>query len=330
MRDDDKLLSTPGLSFGSGVIGVCDICHKRQAVIVLQKERYQLCVLDFLNKTFLNSKETPGRPLPPYRSERVWFETETIPAGKAPAIALSPTKPVRRPSVLITPDVFGLTTTTLDAAIRFARQGFEVLLPDVGKTAGVGPADHVSLRSGALLGRGVPVDSARVRRLTGLYRDALRHLRGREMVDAGKTALFGTSFGASLAAVLAGEDRQIGALVLAYPIPLKPADYLKLITAPVLAITGDRDRRSSLARQQLHDFGQRHELSVEFWDVAGARHHFLARDLPQYDLAAAEAAWGRTEKFLRDRLFPPPPKPPTPPRPATAAAPAPPTPAATA
>ncbi len=329
VRDDDELLSKPGLEFGSGVIGVCDICHKRQAVIVLQKERYQLCVLDFLNKTFINSSEKPGRPLPPYRSERVWFETEAVAGGKAPAIVLSPTKPVRRPLVLVTPDIFGLTTTTLDAAIRIARQGFEVLLPDVGKTAGVGPADHLSLRSGVLFGGGVPVDSARVRHLTALYRDALRNLRSREMVDPTKTAIFGSSFGASLATVLAGVDRSVGALVLAYPVAIRPADYLKLVTAPVLAIVGDRDRRSAVARRQLAERAAGGELQVVFWDVPGARHHFLARDLPAYDLPAAEAAWAQVEKFLRERLLPPPPKPPTPPR-ATPAGPPPSVPPASA
>ena len=75
MTDEDLLHHRPNSEFGSGVIGACDICGRRQAVIVLQKERYQLCVLDFLNKSWTGSTKKPGAPLPPYRSERIWFPT---------------------------------------------------------------------------------------------------------------------------------------------------------------------------------------------------------------------------------------------------------------
>ena len=318
MRDDDVLLREPGLEFGSGVIGVCDICHTRQAVIVLEKERYQLCVIDFLNKTFLNSHEKPGRPLPPYRSERIWYETESAPNGKAPGILLSPTKPVKRPSVLVAPDVYGLTTTLLDAGIRFAREGFEVMLPDVSKTTGVGAADHLSLRSGAMFGGGVALDSSRVRHLTDLYRDALKYVRAREIVDPTKGAIFGVSFGASLAVALAAEDRQTTALALAYPVAVKPASYLKLVTCPVWVATGSADRRGRSGRAQLEAAVGSRDLQVEFLDLPGARHHFLARDLSSYDVRSAETTWAAAVKFLRSRLLPPPPKPPAPPRPASA------------
>ncbi|HYK92638.1 MAG TPA: dienelactone hydrolase family protein [Thermoplasmata archaeon] len=314
MRDDDEILATPGLEFGSGVVGVCDICHKRQAVIILEKERYQLCVIDFLNKTFIDSHEKPGRPLPPYRSERVWYETDAVPGGKAPAILLSPTKPVKRPAILVAPDIYGLTTTLLDAGIRFAREGFEVLLPDVGKTAGVGPADHLSLRSGVMFGGGVGIESPRVRHLTALYRDALRFVRGREIVDATKGAIFGASFGAALATAVAAEDRSTTALVLAYPVPVKPVEFLKLLTCPVFVVSGTADRRGVAGRAQFADAGQRGEIQVSFLDLEGARHGFLARDLSSYDVRSAEAAWAGMIRFMRSRLLPPPPKPPAPPK----------------
>jgi dienelactone hydrolase len=319
VRDDDELLTTPGLEFGSGVIGVCDICHKRQAVIVLEKERYQLCVLDFLNKTFIDSHEKPGRPLPPYRSERVLFETGTTASGTAPAVVLAPTKPVKRPAVLVTPDTYGLTTTMLDAAIRFAREGFQVILPDLGKTAGVGPADHLSLRSSAAFGGGVALDSARVRRLTRLYRDALAYVRGQEIVDPTKGAIFGASYGAALAIAVGAEDRHTTAMVLAYPVAVKPAESLRLLASPVYVVTGGNDRRGAAGRAQVAAAVQRGELQAEFLELPGARHHFLARDLRAYDVRAAEAAWAGILAFLRKRLLPPPPKPPAPPKPAAAA-----------
>ena len=321
MRDDDELLSTPGLEFGSGIVGVCDICRKRQAVIVLLKERYKLCVIDFLNKTWLESKAAPGRPLPPYRSERIFFPTSALPTGKAPAIVLSPTRPVRRPVVLLTPDVYGITTSVLDGAIRLARDGFEVLVPEVGKTAGIGPMDHLSLRSGAITGGGVPVSAPRVRRLLGLYADALRALRSREMVDPTRSALVGLSFGGALALGLAGEDRETTAVAVAYPVPVRPAEHLRLVTAPIFAVAGARDRRALAAVGEIEAAAARGEVTAEVLRVPGVGHNFLSRDLRAYDLAAAEEVWGRLVTFVHGRLVPPPPKPPA--RPATQPAPPP-------
>jgi dienelactone hydrolase len=309
MRDDDRLLDLPEPEFGSGVIGVCDLCGTRQAVIVLAKERYKLCVLDFLNKTWIKSEKTPGVPAPAYRSERVWFDSSTLPGGKAPAIVLTPAKVVRHPTVLITPDVYGLTTTVLDGAIRFAREGFEVLLPDVGKTDGIGAGHHLSLRSGARFRGGVSMTTRRVTELVRFYRDALEYLQGREMVDRTKSAVFGTSYGASLALAVAAETTQLTAVALAYPIPIRPADLPKLVTVPVLALAGGKDRTSGRALAELKAACP----GATVVTVPGVGHNFLSRDLSAYDLPRAEAAWGQIVAFLRQQLMPPPPRPPAPP-----------------
>ncbi|MCI4367984.1 MAG: dienelactone hydrolase family protein [Thermoplasmata archaeon] len=319
MRDDDRMLSDPELPFGSGVIGVCDVCGKRQAVIVLQKERFKLCVIDFLNKTWSQSKARPGAPLPAFRSERVWYPTESTSEGKAPAVVLSPTRVVKHPVVMITPDVYGLTTSILDAAVRFAHEGFEVLLPDSGKTSSVGPTDHLALRFGALSGRGVTVEAPRVRRLVNLYADALKYLRGREMVDPEKSALFGLSYGGSLAVALAGKDLRLSAVALAYPLPVQPAEYVGLLTSPVFIAYGQKDGTSAKAVGQFRAHRPASAAPLEVAEIAGVRHEFLGRDLRAYNLAGAEDAWRQVIAFLRSRLMPSPPKPPSPLRPAAAA-----------
>ncbi|HXW66698.1 MAG TPA: dienelactone hydrolase family protein [Thermoplasmata archaeon] len=330
MRDDDRMLDLPE-EFGSGIVGVCDICGTRQAVIILQKERYKLCVLDFLNKTWLQSEKKPGAPAPLYRSDRIWFETRTVPEGKAPAIVLTPTKIVKHPVVLITPDVFGITTTLLDAAIRFAREGCEVMIPDLGKTGGIGPAHHLALRTGRQFRGGVSPRSKRVLTLVNLYADALSALRAREMVDATKSAVFGVSYGGSLALAVAAEDTRLAAVVLAYPQPVSPAGLPKLVTAPILYVGGTDDRSAARARAQLAAARGTRGVSIELDDVAGARHGFLARDLGAYDLARAEAAWARILGFVKQQLLPPPPKPPVPPTVSAAAVlPRPPAPSAAA
>lgn len=312
MRDDDRMMDLPP-EFGSGVVGVCDICGVRQAVIVLSQERYKLCVLDFLNKTWIKSEKKPGAPAPLYRSDRVWFPTDVTTSGKAPAILLTPTKIVRHPVLLITPDVYGITTTVLDAAIRFARDGYEVMIPDVGKTDGIGARHHVALRSGVRLRGGVPMRSGRIVDLLHLYTDALAYLRDREMVDPAKSAVFGASYGASLALLLASQDTQLTAVALAYPQPVSPPDVAKLVSAPIVFVGGSADRAARKSRVQIEGSGRPASSTAEFVEVPGMRHDFLARDMPAYDVGPAEVAWSRLQAFLKQWLAPPPPRPPTPP-----------------
>jgi dienelactone hydrolase len=312
--DQDLLLPDHPEVFGSGIIGVCDICGKRQAVIVLQKERYKLCVLDFLNKSWADSTVKPGAPLPPYRSDRVWFDTAVAKSGTSTAILLTPTKVVRHPTILITPDVYGLTTVLLDAAIRFAKDGYEVLIPEVGKVPGIGFPEHLATRSGAYLAGGVPLQSSRTRKLLLYFQDALNYLRSRPMADTDKTAIFGVGFGASLALGVAGEEQKLTAVVLAYPMPVRPSGYAELVTAPVLFVDAGRDRASRRARQSFESRSSQLASPVEYADFPAARRNFLSRDVGAYDLPMAEAAWGRILAFLRSRLQPPPPRPPAPPK----------------
>jgi dienelactone hydrolase len=313
MRDDDRLLEIPEAKFGSGIVGVCDVCGVRQAVIILNKERFKLCVIDFLNKAWLKTDKKPGVPAPLYHSERLWYETEASSSGKAQGVLLTPTKVVRHPVVLITPDTFGLTTTVLDGAIRFAREGFEVFLPDLFKTDGIGGSHHVALRAGARLGGGVPVESGRTAELIDLYSDALVFLRGREMVDPSKSALFGTSYGASLALGLAARETKLTAVALAYPAPVRPPDLPRLVTAPLLFVAGSEDRVAEKARAQLTAAQKDVSVPFEFVRIAGARHDFLSRDLSAYDVPRAEKAWSAVVTFLKRQLMPPAPRPPAPP-----------------
>jgi len=311
MTDADLLLTLPDLKFGSGIVGVCDVCGKRQAVIVLQKERFKLCVIDFLNKKWIGSPAKPGVPAPLFRSERVWFPTTAVRAGQAQAVVLSPTRVVRHPGVLIAPDVHGLTTAILDGAIRLAQQGFEVLLPDVNLAGTFGPPQLFATRSGVWARNGVPLRSSAVAKLVGLYSDGLEALRGRPMVDPEKSAILGLSYGGALAVGVAARDQKLGALVLAYPVPVSPPEWLPLVTAPVLLIAGRRDRLGQKARGQFVAHFPKDRF--ESFDPGNVGHDFLARDVGAYNLRAAEASWKRIGEFLGGRLLPAPPKPPTPP-----------------
>lgn len=327
MTDQDFLLPGRTEEFGSGVIGVCDVCGERQAVVILQKERFRLCVLDFLNKSWLKTANAPGAPLPAYRSERLWFETTRAPSGKAPAVVLSPTKVVRRPALLVVPEVYGLTTTLLDAGIRFAREGFEVLLPDIAKTDGFGPRQHLALRGSRVARGGVALRSPPVARFVELYADALAALRAREMVDPAKVGLFGASYGGSLALALAALDPRTAAVAVAYPMPTDPPDLGRAITAPLAVVRGSRDPFAARAVEQLTGSAPPGR-PIEVGTIPSGRHLFLAREDRAYDVAQAEAGWSFLLEFMRRQLMPPPPRPLAPPvKTAEAGAPAKPTPA---
>lgn len=333
MTDEDLVRAGAPPEFGSGVIGICDVCKKRQAVIILAEERFQLCVLDFLNKSWVGSKAVPGRPLPLYRSERVWFPTEFAGGTPAPAILLTPTKEVRRPAVIVIPEAYGLTTTLLDAGIRLARAGIEVLLPDVGKTKGLTLRDDLALRLGPRFRGGVLLDSDRLRRWTGLYVDALQFLRSRPLVDPDRCGAFGVSNGSALAIGLAAQDRKLAALAVVSPVPIRPPEFVRALTAPLFAVVAEKDvrgHRATAGWPQPATGGGTPSAQVAALPKVGPT--FLSRDLRGYDLASAERAWTLVLEFFRGRLFPPPPKPPPPPRivpPATFAPSASSTPAAT-
>jgi dienelactone hydrolase len=159
----------------------------------------------------------------------------------------------------------------------------------------------------------VSVRSKRVVSLLHLYSDALATLRAREMVDPAKTALFGASYGGSLALVLAAQDTRISTVVVAYPYPLSPPDLTKLVTAPIFFLGGTADRHAMKAKEQLAAGGRAATSTLDTFEPVGLRHGFLARDLSAYDLAQAELGWAKAVGFVKQRLMPPPPKPPVPP-----------------
>jgi dienelactone hydrolase len=173
------------------------------------------------------------------------------------------------------------------------------------------------MRRGLLLGGGVPSESKTIQQLVRLYTDALEFLRKREMADPAKCALFGTSFGASLALAVASQDQKLAAVALAYPAPMRPEGVACLVSAPMLYVGGSADRRGERARAQVEKARSTPGASVETAIYPGVRRDFLARDLPAYDLTTAEKAWTQIIGFLRQRLMPPPPKPPAPPLRAT-------------
>lgn len=55
----------------------------------------------------------------------------SAPDGQMPAFLLTPTEPNHKPAVLLLMEAFGLTSHIRDVAIRIAREGYVVLVPDL-------------------------------------------------------------------------------------------------------------------------------------------------------------------------------------------------------
>ncbi len=309
MPDEDLLLrDVPNREFGAGVVGVCDICHKRQAVIILSKERYQLCVMDFLNKSWIKADEKPQAFTVPFTSTTDFISTPSVPGGILHAIRLRPTKIVKHPLVVVAPDPYGVTTQTIEAAVRFVREGYEVIFPDTGRIPGLSFAVEYGLTRGMRLWKGtVWLPRARRERLLRLLDVCRLHALEDEMVDPTKQALFGASYGGAYALAYAAETEGLRAVALAYPYCVSPIGRLASIKAPVHTVYGSGDTRAGqsgvLLQRSLPRWGIEYTSKV----IPRAGHNFLGRDEKTYRVRSSELAWKDLLGFVRAQLEPPPP-----------------------
>ncbi len=299
------MLEGPSGEFGSGVVGVCDICHQRQAVIILSKERFKLCVIDFLNKAWIKTEAKPAAATPPFTSSREYLPTRAVPGGRAPVVVLTPTKLVKRPSVLVVPEVFGLTTQVLEAGVRLAHEGYEVILPDFAKTPGVNLMTYAKLRGYRMLFDSVPVSQTRREPYLRVLEDCRLYLRSRPMVDPTHFGVLGISYGGALALAYAAQTPEVETVALAYPFMIRPAGWLQSLKAPVVAVYGAGDNVAAPSLLLLREAAQRYGFPFESLVLPEVRHHFLNRDSKAYRLPEAELAWTRLMAHMKAGLQPP-------------------------
>jgi len=305
LTDEDLMLETPSGEFGSGVVGVCDICHQRQAVIILSKERFKLCVIDFLNKAWIKTEAKPAAPAPPFTSSREYLPSRAVPGGRAPVVVLSPTKMVKRPSVLVVPEVFGLTTQVLEAGVRLAHEGFEVILPDFAKTPGMNLMTYAKLRGYRMLFDSVPVSQSHREPYLRVLEDCRLYVKSRPMVDPTHFGVLGISYGGALALAYAAQTPEVETVALAYPFMIRPDGWLQSLRAPVLAVYGSDDNVAAPSLLLLREAARRYGFPFESLVLPGVRHHFLNRDSKGYRLPEAELAWTRLMAHMKATLQPP-------------------------
>lgn len=325
MTDEDLLLESEHDDFGAGVVGVCDICKVRQAVIVLQKEGFKLCVLDFLNKSWIKTAASPKGHLLPFKSTTEFVPCRAVPGGRVPVIVLSPSEELKRPSALVIPEVYGLTTQVLEAGVRLAHQGYEVAIPDFVRIHGVNFWTAAKLRASKILLDEVHISQSHRDRAFRILETTRKFLLSRPFVVPDRQVVVGLSYGGSLALGFAAQTPGLSGVALAYPYMIHPPSWIQTIHCPVFVVAGGADHKAGPSLLQLHQAAHRYGVNVGTLVIPNAGHHFLSRAHRTYEPDQSEVAWARMMAFVNHCLRPPAPKAPVVPKP-----PASPPPAATA
>jgi len=191
------------------------------------------------------------------------------------------------PGILLLHAWWGLKPFFKQVCDRLAGQGFTVLAPDLfdGKIA------QTIEQAKELAGNS---DDQVVGDIVMAAKD---YLQG---ITKHKIATLGFSFGAAWAIVTATKEPNVSAMVLFYG--AYSLDFSK-VKSKVLGHYSDNDEWEPLdgvrsMEQDMKNAG----LDVTLHIYPGVHHWFMEEDRPEYDPAAANLAWERTFKFLKQNL----------------------------
>ena len=201
-----------------------------------------------------------------------------------------------RPAVVILHEWWGLNDHIKDIAVRFAREGFVALAPDLYSR----------------LGHQVTADAQEAAKLMESLQSQLilldtnattRWLKQQPFVDAQRLGAVGFCMGGTFALTMASHNSDIRAAVPFYG-QVPPTDSLKYLVAPVLYIHGGADtwitkREADRMQQGLTQFGRPGEV-VSYPNCPHAFFNDTRTDV--YRAAEAKDAWTRTLAFLRQRM----------------------------
>jgi len=216
-------------------------------------------------------------------------------------------------SLVMIPDVWGLSEHARDLACRFAREGFGVLALDLYRSKGqyeiTNPGEWMRALSDPEVLRDVQagIDFLALARPT----------------RARRTAVVGFCMGGMYALLAACQCRGLSAAVPFYGLlshqhgilhapegldrrlkPVQPLDAAPDLRCPLLAFFGDQDEFIPEADvERLRAQLAKADVASEVVVVAGAGHAFMNDTRPAaYRAEIAQRAWARTLGFLRERL----------------------------
>ena len=198
------------------------------------------------------------------------------------------------PGVIVIQEWWGLVDHIKDVCDRFAAEGFVALAPDLyhGKTA-------TSPDEAGKLMMAMRIDEAE-KDLSA----AVDYLETQDSTTSDRVGAVGFCMGGALALYTATKNSKIGACVVFYGGHPKVKPDLPNLHAPVLSLSGDKDRSVTPAvvhevERQLKNLGKQIEVKI----YKDADHAFFNDTRPQvYKAEAAADAWQRTIAFLREHL----------------------------
>jgi carboxymethylenebutenolidase len=228
-----------------------------------------------------------------------WVSVKVGNGDTVDAWLVFPERSDNAPVVMVIHEIYGLTDWVRAVADQFAAEGFIAIAPDL--LSGKGPGGKGSYAVGR--------DDARrlirslewgeiVRRLdaTARYATALPAATSR-------FGVVGYCWGGGISFNYATEQPDLNASVVYYGVS-PSAGKLAGIKAPVLGLYGDDDSRVtstvSAAEKEMKRLGKRYEYEI----YKGAGHAFLRNQSVRggANLKAAQMAWPRTIKFLKELL----------------------------
>jgi carboxymethylenebutenolidase len=222
--------------------------------------------------------------------EPIKFATKD--GGDATGEMVAPEGEGRAPAVVLIQEWWGLNGQIRDIALKLAKEGFVVAMPDLYHGRWTTDADEAAKLMNAL-------DWPRaLDEIAGTATFLASHPR-----SSGNVGIVGFCLGGALSFAAATKVPELKAVVPYYGLP--PAgsvDYTK-VTAPILAHFASKDEwaRADLAQAlqaEMNGRGQAMELHI--YEAGHAFSHEARRDV--FVPEAAALAWSRTVSFLHQHL----------------------------
>lgn len=197
-----------------------------------------------------------------------------------------------------------------EATLRFARQGYATLCPNLYFRAGHGTPEDVAAKVRAA--GGVADDQA-----VGDLAGAARLLRSLPTSN-GKVGIFGTCSGGRHAFLAACQVHVFDAVVdcwggnvvmrpedLVPARPVAPLDYTKDLPCPILGLFGAEDHSPTVEQVGIHEQAlKEYGKDYEFHVYPDAGHGFFYQNRPAYRQEQAVDGWNKTFAFLEKHLRP--------------------------
>jgi carboxymethylenebutenolidase len=228
-------------------------------------------------------------------------------AERIPAFIARPAQAGTYPAVIVIHETFGLVDHIKDVALRFAREGFVAVAPDLfTREAPIqSPDDPEGMRA---LAHAIP-DA----RILADLEATIGHLDVLTFVDSRRIGAIGFCMGGLYAFLLAARTPRLRAAAdfygrIAYAertdhTPEAPIDVVSRLRCPILGIFGDADPVVPVADvRALRDAMIAHKKPFEIKIYPDAPHAFFNDTRPSYRPEMAADAWTRTVTFFWKHL----------------------------